>query len=281
MREFAGTYAMNVFKTYNDVVGLDLKPGDPVAKTPPGVLVGWLFDANRDGILETLSQVIAKWASFSTAQDWVDKFALAGLDVATANRLGMLKAFKDQVALLGPYAHDVVSYMEAHKEYDLPAVQKRLTQFFTQCGQQKNGMNTFKVPDLTSWLQLQAVTSIFHGQTFSFTRFMGTKSALTAISPQDEFTVFDSYYYRATSPTIIGAQKDRFVFGDSPLRITGVTDEGLLAVVAGYTKRTTDLKHAELEKWEASGLIEKQGWIVSDFFPEGWDGRQLTINSYI
>lgn len=279
MRAFARTFAINVFKTYNDVVGLDLHA--PTPGKPDGVLVGGLFVANRDGILNTLSQVIGTWGSFSTAQDWVDKFALAGFDKATSTRLGMLRAFQDQVALLGPYTHDVVRYMEQNEDYQLQDVQHRLKTFFANAGKQQDGTLTFALPDLTSWLHLQAVTGIFHGQTLSFTRFMATRAALVAISPSDVFTPFDAGYYRATSPTIVGAIKDRYVMGDAPLRIDGVTDQGLLDIIAGYTRRTNDLKAAELARWDAAGLVEKQGWIVSDFFPEGWDGRQLTINSYL
>jgi hypothetical protein len=283
MRQFARTYAMNVFKTYNDVVGLDLHAADTATNppTPPGVLVGWLFDANRDGILEVLSQVIGAWGSYATAQEWVQKFALGGFDQATATRLGLLQAFQAQVALVGPYAHDVVKYMENNQEYQLAGVQTRLKDFFSKAGRQKNGAHTFTIPDVTSWLQLQAVTAIFHGQTFSFTRFMATKAAFSAISTEDVFTPFDAFYYRATSPTIIGAQPNRFVMSAAPLKGDGEADQGLLNVVEGYTKKTNDLKTAELAKWDAAGLVEKQGWIVADFFPEGWDGRQLTINSYI
>jgi len=171
--------------------------------------------------------------------------------------------------------------MGNNKNYNLPAVQARLKKFFSESGVQPDGSNTFQIADLTSWIQLQAVTAIFHGQTFSFTRFMATKAAFTAISPQDTFTVFDSFYYRATSPTIIGAQANRDVMSDNPLSVDGVTDAGLLAVVKGYSTKSAALKQAELQTWQASGNLATQGWIVADFFPEGWDGRQLTINSYI
>jgi hypothetical protein len=281
MRQFVGTFAMNVFKTYSDVVGLDLHPANPAANVPAGVLVGGLFAADRDGILNTLSEVIASWGSFRSAQEWVDRFALRGFTPEAVHRLGLLTAFRAQTTLLHPYAMEVVAHIRRDNDYHLPAVEDKLKKFFAGAGLQKDGHATFAVADLRTWLELQAVTSIFHGQTFSFTRFMATRSAFTAISPSDNFTEFDLGYYRATSPTIIGAQPDRFVMGDVPLKQDGVTDEGLLAVIGRHTQKTAALKEFELKRFAAENDLATHGWIVADFFPEGWDGRQLTINSYI
>jgi len=275
MRLFANTYSLNVYKTYNDVVGLDLRPG--------GVLVGGLFAANRDGILRTLSTMVGLWGSFTTAQQFLDEFVLAGFSSSpsVAASLGLMTAFQTQTALLGPYADDVSSYFETHSDYNLALVEQELASFFSQCGRQTSGEPTFQLGTINVWLQLQAITSLVHSGTFSFTRFMGTKSAIIALSPSDLFTTWDMNYFRSTAPTIVGAQNGRFVMASSQLVAAGVSDSELLALVGQHSNRSAAAKTAELARWQAMGKIETHGWIASDYFPEGFDGKQLTLNTYI
>jgi len=127
-----------------------------------------------------------------------------------------------------------------------------------------------------------SVIGLMHGQSLSFTRLMCTKVALTAISPSDVFGPFDLAYYRSTAPTIIGAQPGRFLFNSTIFSSEShYFDPQLVAVMSKSTAEATTLKQAYYDEVNAQGDIAKHGWILSDFFPDGFDGRQLTITTYL
>eukprot|EP01124_Arcella_intermedia_P032460 TRINITY_DN757_c0_g1_i1.p1 TRINITY_DN757_c0_g1~~TRINITY_DN757_c0_g1_i1.p1 ORF type:complete len:528 (-),score=75.33 TRINITY_DN757_c0_g1_i1:19-1602(-) len=270
MNAFAGSYFLNLATTYQAVVDLDLREG--------GVLVGGLFQANRTALLGVLREVLARWGRFKTAEQFVDEFLFAGFpDKARPRALGLLEQFRRHAELLHSYACNTTAFMAAAPAYQLPRVNQRLRGFM-----RGTGARLSSVADVRQWLELMSVTGLMHGQTLSFSRLMCTKVAFVAISPGEEFGGWDVQYWRATAPTIVGAQPGRALLTAGVWeRESPYYDPKLVEMVERFTVRAAQLKEEYYEEVKGEGNLERDGWLLADFFPDGFDGRQLTITTYL
>jgi len=267
---FAQPYFANLLTTYEAVVSLDLRVD--------GVLVGGIFQSNRTEILSILRDVLAEWGSFKSADEFVNDFLFAGFpDKDVPEKLDLLTQFQKHVEVIDSFAEEVNSYIASNERYQLIRLNHRLRSFLLGTGE-----NLSHISNLEEWLGLMSVTGLLHGQTLSFTRLMVTRVAFIEISPDDDFGAFDLAYWRSAAPTIVGAQPGRFLFNSTTFSSeTPYFDPELVAVISKFTDEVTVLKQAYYEEVEAEGDIAKNGWILADFFPDGFDGRQLTITTYL
>jgi hypothetical protein len=94
--------------------------------------------------------------------------------------------------------------------------------------------------------------------------------------------------------TISGMQEGRHVFNPivdqyalmeetfEPFDNGTEYNEKLKAVLEKYDSMSTELKEAYKTKiMEDPEMFNNFGWILSDFCPDGFDGKQLTITTYI
>jgi hypothetical protein len=266
---FATPYIFNLASTYTAVVDLDLRVG--------GVLVGGLFRADRDALLGVLREMMVTWGKCKTSKHFIDRFLFSGFpDKNLPRELGILEEFRKHSEIITEFADAINDYMRPNVRYELMRVNHRLKNFLSSTG---SGLS--RISYLKDWIELMSVTGLMHGQTLSFTRFMATNVAYKAISPQETFTMFDLGYWRATAPTIIGAQMGRSVMESSMYENESpYFDPDLVEIIHDYTVKANNLKKEYYDQVKSEGLISDYGWILSDFFPEGFDGRQLTVTTY-
>jgi hypothetical protein len=183
-----------------------------------------------------------------------------------------------------------------------------------------SGGGVSKIADIANWIELMSITGIVHGSTLSLSRLLITEEMLKRCSLGDKYTAVDCDLCFTAAGTIVGMIEDRHVFSASLSAETASSNAAKLpssipAIIAtlfnpaelvklavnlkAIAKRTPaldplakevllkyDSKSAEIKKKFYDKLSKDkkfltQGWILSDHFPDGVDGKQLTITTYI
>ena len=129
-------------------------------------------------------------------------------------------------------------------------------------------------------------TGVIHGSTLSMTRLMG-KSAVMRWRNIDakDWDEQDSKLISGGLGTITGMEKGRHVMAckkSFPLKfafpICRCKLQKVLDTYNGYTKRLKKAYTAELKKRSDFSSL---GYIYSDWAKDGFDGKQLTVTTYI
>ena len=82
--------------------------------------------------------------------------------------------------------------------------------------------------------------------------------------------------------TICGMQEHRHVFFSEEDEEGIAYGKELQHVLNKYDKKSDKLKEAYKKKiMKHSETFYDYGWILSDFCPDGFDGKQLTVATYI
>ena len=132
-------------------------------------------------------------------------------------------------------------------------------------------------------VQLMGATGVIHGSTLSLTRLMG-KSAIMRWRNIDakEWDELDTSLISGGLGTITGMEKGRHVMACKKVPFAFPICRGKLQKVLdtynGYTKRLKKAYTAELKKRSDFSSL---GYIYSDWAKDGFDGKQLTVTTYI
>mmetsp|Transcript_16883 Transcript_16883/g.34834 ORF Transcript_16883/g.34834 Transcript_16883/m.34834 type:complete len:131 (+) Transcript_16883:1312-1704(+) len=129
-----------------------------------------------------------------------------------------------------------------------------------------------------------ATTGIMHGSTLSYTRLASSNEVMRRLNIQNPlWETGDLRIVTVGLATIVGIMDDhRHVFTSSTDTEGTTYAEGLEAVLDEYDGKSSDLKEAYKNKiMEDKKDFNKFGWILSDFCPDGFHGKQLTIATYI
>ena len=126
-------------------------------------------------------------------------------------------------------------------------------------------------------------TGITHGSTLSYSRLGSDPDWLRWRDIQSStWGVADVGLMVKLLATICGMDKGRHALF-STTDVVGVPYEATLqAVLTEYNEKTQKLKEDyKLKIMENEEEFLNYGWILSDFCPDGFDGKQLTVASYI
>lgn len=123
-----------------------------------------------------------------------------------------------------------------------------------------------------------SITGITHGSTLSYSRTFASADVLRWREIQDD--IWDSADLNLLSTglaTIAGMSEGRHV-----MMSMDSYHPKLQTVLNTYDTEARALKDAYKTKiMEDSAVFNDYGWILSDFCPDGFDGKQLTIATYI
>ncbi len=82
--------------------------------------------------------------------------------------------------------------------------------------------------------------------------------------------------------TMCGVDDHRHVMTSSTDVVGEKYDDKLQAVLETYEQKANELKEAYKNKiMENTDEFNNYGWILSDYCPDGFDGKQLTVSTYI
>merc|ERR1712045_381788 len=228
--------------------------------------------------LSVLKEMLSLWGTCSGSQDFVEKFLFApafgeqGKALASADV--WVPQFRAQSDLVPAFAADVAGHMQADADYGLAELDAAIGDFFADCGP-----GVFAMTSLKQWLELMSVTGLLHGCTLSLTRITFTEANLWQMAPDsDEFTPYIIEQLSTAFGTLVGLDEDREVFTAEGLE----ADPQLKSVVQRHLKLSEDLKVAYRNSLDMAGPEFKAwGWILTDYFPDLFDAKQLTITTYV
>jgi hypothetical protein len=150
----------------------------------------------------------------------------------------------------------------------------------------ETGAGVSEIDSISSWFQLMSCTGIMHGSTLSYTRVMGIPEVNRWRNINKEtYDAQDVFFITGGLGTMSGMTLDRHVFTDKmkygKIWKTEDVSDDVLAVLKKYNQITLDLKETYKAKILEREDFREYGWILTDHCPDGYDGKQHTITTYI
>ena len=130
-----------------------------------------------------------------------------------------------------------------------------------------------------------ATTGIVHGCTLSYTRALADWEVLRWRNINSPFwDTGDMNLLFGGLGTLVGMQAERHVMGGGSFLPRGKDVDEIRAVLDKYDTKTTIMKAEYAWSLVNMNPIEEfyeLGWILTDYCPDGFDGKQLTMATYI
>jgi hypothetical protein len=148
----------------------------------------------------------------------------------------------------------------------------------------KNGIGN--ITTINQFIVLMSTSGLVHGSVASLTRLSATTPMLALINPKQSYiTVKDFNYLVLMGNTVLGVTEGFTVFS-SRLPYKKVPYD-IIKILVKYEGLSNSLKSSFYAKITAStdpniqDNFMKFGFIMSDHFPDGIDGKQYTITAYV
>jgi len=235
-------------------------------------------DNNRPQLLQVLSELLSSWGNCKGSKQFVETFLFAPAFNAQAKTLASenvwVPQFRFQSDLIPAFAADVARHMQSDKDYAMGEMDAELQSFFAGCGR-----GSFAIASFRQWLELMSVTGMLHGCTLSLTRLTFTEANLWQMAP-GTYTFNPAIVKTIVTGfgTIVGLIEGHEVFTDVGLS----ADPKLKEVVHGHLEKSEALKKAYRDSLDMGGAeFKRWGWILTDYFPDLFDAKQLTITTYV
>jgi len=270
LEAFASPYLPNIILKYEEVQTLLL--------SEDGALVKGFCEGNRPKLLSVLTEMLSCWGNCKGSKQFVETFLFPLAFDARAKSLAphdvWVPQFRIQSNLVPAFAADVTEHMRGDADYALKSLDAALERFFNECGR-----GIFAVTSLQQWLELMSVTGMLHGCTLSLTRVTFTEANLWQMAlDSDKFTPYTIEQMGTAFGTLVGLDDDREVFTDKGLD----ADPELKSIVHKHLEKSNVLKKAYADSLDKAGQEFKTwGWILTDYFPDLFDAKQLTITTYV
>jgi hypothetical protein len=127
-----------------------------------------------------------------------------------------------------------------------------------------------------------AVTGIVHGCTLSYSRLFADVDFLRWRDIQTStWEAPDVSLHLRVLATVCGMDEHRHVMFSSKDIVGEKYDAKLQEVLETYETMANELKEAYKDEIMNDPDFNDYGWILSDFCPDGFDGKQLTVATYI
>jgi len=286
MNEWAKFYATNIPEKYGQVgallirgqpnIGELLKKGDAgtVLDTYALLTGSSGFGADGDKLRGILSVLLNTWVEHPTS--YLDN--MMNIPKEKMEEAGILTEFMKHHDLVPKYARDVRSALEHTDKDKFVVAENRLEVYFKRCA----GLNS-KIDSLEDWIEIMAVTGIVHGGTLSYSRLFADADILRWRDIQSStWKAPDVNLHLKLLGTICGMDEHRHVMSSSTDTVGKEYDAKLQHVLERYERTVNHYKEAYKNQiMENSEEFNNYGWILSDFCPDGFDGKQLTVATYI
>ena len=238
-------------------------------------------------VMKVLREFLCDWGSYKSADDFMTKFLLSDIYETAKNpedvieSAAILTEFRKQVDLIEPYATEVTQSMETSNPSGFKRAEDFLKNFMSECGK---GVSS--IDSISSWMQLMSCTGLVHGSTLSYSRMTLIPEVWRWIDiSNDTFSDNEIDQMFVIAATMQGMSLDRHVFTSevtvgTPWDTSKFTPE-IREVMDKYNKKSNDLKVAYQKEIEKRPDFRDYGWILTDHCPDGYDGKQYTITTYI
>lgn len=255
-------------------VGLKFKEVGKLLLGENAALTGGHWKANRPQVLNALLKIFLVWGECRSAEDYINKFLFR--HVPKELRRNVLDEFMKHANLVAPFAKDInEEFRKINHGEDLGRVDKNVKLFFEACGEKAS-----KLENTQEWIEMMSITGLMHSNTLSFSRLMLTAPVLSRFNKEENFGSVEYEAAFNTSGTMIGALTDKVVFNgyhsqEDPNHID------LKYIKNQYYAMSQKLKKEYYLKMKEDKCLVDYGWIHSDYFLDGIDGKYFTITTYI
>ena len=266
------SYVPNVFAKNEEVDLLLLGEG--------GILVGLGYRSKRQPVIKLCRKFLEIWGSCTTAKQFLEEFLLKsalGNGMESFKKSGILVQFFKHADLVPGYSKDIMTeFNKINSGKDVAQIESYFQKFFTKCG-----VNiTSKLQTMSTWIEIMSITSIVHGTVFSFSRLVITQPILIYMTQNLKFGADEMNMLSTVTGTLVGIIDERTVFNNEYKGWKDV-EEKVRAVQIKYSNISEGYKTEYFKQISQKDSFSEFGWILSDFFPEGIDARQLTMTTYI
>jgi hypothetical protein len=258
----------NVLLKLDEVLALLVGPNAPAILSAGS-------HADRGIMLEVLVEWMKCFGHIKDEEDFVNNFIFAFIPAGAPIREKLLPEWRAQAALIPAYASAVHKKMESNGWIREREVEQTVTSFLDSCG-----TGFFSITTMNQWIQVQSLAALMHANTLSMTRTGIIEPYMAIVYPmEDNFTLENLINSPITAyGTIVEIIKDHHIFQPQH----GCLDQGVTSVMREWQMKSEELKKAALVKYSADeSLMKSYGWIVTDYFPDLYDHKQLTITTYV
>lgn len=215
------------------------------------------------------------WSSFRTAEEYVYSFLFENVKKEFLDQAGIAVEFRKQVALSSDFSSELEAELKNLDGFDASS-----SSFADLCAA-TGELGVTSVKTIKQFIELMTASSLLHGSTLSMTRLNICPAIVSLINYKNpKYTSGDVSYISVLLGTIAGSLEGYTVYS-SKLPYKG-TPFGVINVLKKYEGLSEKLKvdfYSEITKDQT--YFEKFGWIQTDHAPEGIDGKQYTISTYI
>lgn len=231
------------------------------------------FGASGTEIRLVLQDMLNMWGA--NPSNWLEK--MMNMTGDTMKKAGILTEFSKHNDLIPQFASDVAGALREIDETKYTAAEVGLKNYLKRCG------FTSEINTLEEWIELMSVTGMVHGSTLSYSRAMSHPEILRWRNIQGEtWAEADMKLGLTILGTICGMDEHRHVMTSATDSPPDTYTDRLQVVLDEYDAKASELKEAYKNKiMEDEDEFNEFGWILSDFCPDGFDGKQLTITTYI
>lgn len=238
-------------------------------------------------VMDVMGEILRDWGSFKTEEEFTKKFLLKDLyDTAkdpeeVIKSAGILTEASKHFANIEPFATDLTAAMKADDAKAFEEAEENLTEFMSECGE---GVSS--IDSISSWVQLMSCTGIMHGSTLTFTRMTLMPEVMAWMyHDTDSWSKKETDFFDGTVPTMGGMSPGRHVFTheveDGSEWDTARISDGVKEVLQKYDDIANKLKVEYQDEIEKRDDFREFGWILTDHCPDGYDGKQHTLTTYI
>jgi len=262
---------------YNINEGLKYAEVESVLYNQGGLFNGAFRAGPHKDVVEKAAALNKEWGQLKSADDYVYKFLFKNIPKNVLDQAGICVEYRNQAKLISGFAKDLDSAFNYVSGANYAKANRVFQELTSETGE--NGVTG--VTSLRQFIELMSASGLLHGSTLSMTRLSLTSPMVALLSPENpKFSSADKKYIRLLALTIVGALDGYSVF-TSTVPYKKVPPE-VLQVLKIYDDRSTALKGEAFEKIvKDKEYFKKFGFIQTDHGPEGIDGKQYTIATYI
>jgi hypothetical protein len=238
-------------------------------------------------VMPILRDYLCIWGSCKNQDDFRKKFLLKDL-YATAKdpeklmkEAGILTELNKHFDLAEPYAKELSDAMKADNEKSFNKAETILGDFLSDCGE---GLSS--IDSIDAWAQSMACTGLIHGSTLGYSRLSVMPEYVRWRNIKAEtFDAGDVNVMQSTAAVLVGMTMGRHVFSNE-IDYNGMWDTSKIspevkAVLGKYDSKAEETKLAYQHEIEKRDDFREYGWILTDHCPDGYDGKQHTMTTYI
>jgi len=239
-----------------------------------GLLIVAPSKTDRDEMLTLMRSALVEWGNLKSSEDF-KKWLFSPALLTKLQKDGHMTEFFRQEGFVKNYAAELSGALKDLNAEAFTNAEDRLKYFLSSVGTSKTQPSLNKVSTIKTWIEVMAVTGLYHGQTASWSRLSFSNSFYRYINANPKYDKLDAQFAGLAALTMNIALKDQYIFKNKNQGPSTVIE-----VISKYDKLSCDAKKAFLEKTKKEEYFNDYGWIYADLFPDHFDGRSTGITYY-